>query len=59
MQILSICCSSPNVLILGGLLLLLLLGFVPFKKNESVLDIQQELDKICKYIKPNIWSTSI
>lgn len=47
----------------GGFVLADILGFVPFKQHESVLDIEQELDGICKWIKASqftsIWSTSI
>lgn len=47
----------------GGFVLADILGFVPFKQHESVLDVEQELDGICKWIKASqftsIWSTSI
>lgn len=35
----------------GDFVLADILGFVPFKQHESVLDIEQELDGICKWIK--------
>lgn len=59
----SVCCCSTQKALIGGFVVAAGLGFVPFKKHESVLDVQQELDKICKWITASqftsIWSTSI